>query len=253
MTRSRNPTLRRVPGRPQLSSQEVKNRCYRQHNSIHFKFPRGCVRENPDDGDNREGGHDFHSGKVEGLSAVGAHVALDQKPAGGAAEQIHQEDGDVGKHRQFFERSGDGQGEGEHGVGDDGDVGRAIARMDVREPLRQRAVAAEGEDHSRRTEDVARDETEGGDGCAGEQNSAPDVPEKFRGGFGQRRVFVIGKIDTESSLRHELDENVDDGGDDEREIRRARYGARRIFHFAARNQRNFDSHKGEDQQDNSVA
>ena len=91
----------RVSGRPQLGSQEIKNRRHREHNSIYFKFPRGRVRENPDDGDNRERGHDFHSGKIEGLSAVGANVALHQKPAGGAAEQIHQENGDVGKHGQF--------------------------------------------------------------------------------------------------------------------------------------------------------
>src|SRR5205814_7112961 len=127
----------------------------------------------------------------------------------------------------------------EHGVGDDGDVGRAIAPMDVREPFWQRAIAAEGKDHARRAQDVAGDETEGGDGCAREENGAANVTEKFRGSFGQWRVFVIGKIATERSLRDELDENVDDGGDDEREIRRARYGARRIFHFAARNQHNF--------------
>ena len=120
--------------------------------------------------------------------------------------------------------------------------------MNVREPRWQRAVAAEGEDHARRTEDVAGDEAERGDGRACEQNGAADVAEKFRGGFGERRVFVIGKIGTERSLRHELDQNVDDGGDDEREISRARNGARGIFHFAARNQRDFDSDEGEHQQ-----
>ena len=81
------------------------------------------MRKNPDDCDNGERGNDFHARKIERLSAVRAHVALHQKPAGGAAEQIHQEDGDVGEHGQFFERAGDGQGKGEHGVSDDGDVG----------------------------------------------------------------------------------------------------------------------------------
>ena len=56
---------------------------------------------------------------------------------------------------------------------------------------------------------------------------------------------MIGKIDTESSLRNELDENVEHGGDDEREIRRTRNGARWTFDFAARNQRYFDSDEGE--------
>ena len=211
------------------------------------------MRENPDDGGNRECGDDFHSRKIEGLSAVGADVALHEKPAGGAAEQIHQENGDVGKHGQFFERAADRQGERERGVGDDGDVGRAITRMDVREPFRQRAVAAEGEDHARRTEDVAGNESERGNGRAGEENSAADVAEKFRGGFGERRVFVIGKIDTERSLGHELDENVNDRGDDKREIRRARNSARGVFHFAARDQRHLDSDEREDQKDDSVA
>ena len=43
--------------------------------------------ENPDDGDDGEGGDDFHAGEIEGR-AVGADVALHQEPAGGAAEQI---------------------------------------------------------------------------------------------------------------------------------------------------------------------
>ena len=80
------------------------------------------MRENPDDRDNGERGYDFHAGKVERL-AVGANIALHQKPAGGAAEQIHQENSDVGKHSQLFECAGDRQGERDHGVGDDGDVG----------------------------------------------------------------------------------------------------------------------------------
>ena len=125
--------------------------------------------------------------------------------------------------------------------------------MNVREPLWQRAVAAKREDHARRTEDVTGDEAERGDRRAREQNDAATVAQKSCGRFGERRVFVVGKIDTERSLRHELDENVNDGGDYEREIRRARNGARWIFHFAARNQRYFDSDKGEDQQDYTVA
>src|SRR5256885_11812156 len=117
--------------------------------------------------------------------------------------------------------------------------------MNVREPLWQRAVAAKGEDHARRTEDVTGDEAERGDGRAREQNDAATIAQKSCGRFGERRVVVVGKIDTERSLRHELDENVDDGGDDEREIRRARNGAGWIFHFASRNQGYFDSDKGE--------
>ena len=39
---------------------------------------------------------------------------------------------------------------------------------------------------------------------------------------------------------------------DEREIRRARNSARRIFYFTARDQCNFDSDKREHQQDNAV-
>ena len=75
------------------------------------------------------------------------------------------------------------------------------------------------------------------------------MAEKFRSGFGKRCVFVgrIGKVGTERALRHELDENVNDRGDDEREISRTRDGARRIFHFTARDQCYFDPDEGEHQ------
>ena len=125
--------------------------------------------------------------------------------------------------------------------------------MDVREPRRQRAVAAEREDHARRTENVAGDKSERGDGCAREQDSAADGTEKFRGGFGQWRISVIGEIETERPLRDELDQDVNDRGDDEGEISGTRNGSRRIFYFAARDERDFDSDEGEDQKDNCVA
>ena len=125
--------------------------------------------------------------------------------------------------------------------------------MDVREPRRQRAIAAEREDHARRTEDVAGDKSKRGDGRAREQDGAADGAEKFRGGFSERRVSVIGKIETERSLRNELDQDVNDRGDDEREISGTRNGSRRIFYFAARDESDFDSDEGEDQQDNCVA
>src|SRR6266567_9325802 len=105
--------------------------------------------------------------------------------------------------------------------------------MHVRKPCWQSAVAAEGEDQARRTEDVAGDETEGGDGCARKQDGATDVAEKFRGGFGQWRIFVSREIAAECALRHELDHDVNDRSDDECEISGARNGARWILHFAA--------------------
>ncbi len=117
--------------------------------------------------------------------------------------------------------------------------------MHVREKRRQCAVAAEGENHARRTENVARNKTERGDGRAGEQSSAADVAEKFRRRFGERRVFVVGKIGAKGSLRHELDRDVNDSGDDEREVSGTWNRARRIFHFTARNQCHFDSDEGE--------
>ena len=64
---------------------------------------------------------------------------------------------------------------------------------------------------------------------------------------------MIGKLSTERSLRHKLDQDVKDCGDDEREIRRPRHGARRIFHFTAWDQRHFDADEGEDQQNDGVA
>ena len=64
---------------------------------------------------------------------------------------------------------------------------------------------------------------------------------------------MVREIGAERTLRYELDQNVNDRGDDERQIRRARDGAGRILHFAARNQRHLDSDEGENQEDNSIA
>ena len=48
------------------------------------------------DGDNGKRGYDFHAGKVERLT-MAPNIALHQKPAGGAAEQIRRGNRDVGK------------------------------------------------------------------------------------------------------------------------------------------------------------
>ena len=125
--------------------------------------------------------------------------------------------------------------------------------MDVREKRWQCPVASEGKDHSRGTQNVAGDKSEGGDGRAREQNRASNIAEKFRGCFRERRVFVIRKIGTKCSLRHELDRDVNDRGHDERQVSGTRNSARRIFHFAARDQCDFDSDEREDQQDDAVA
>src|SRR2546423_3577038 len=106
--------------------------------------------------------------------------------------------------------------------------------MHVGEPCRQHSVTAEGENHARRTEDVARDEAEGRDACAREQNGAADVAKKLRGGFRERGVFMVCQIDTERPLRHELDRDIDDGGDNDREISRAWHRTRGIFYLSAR-------------------
>src|SRR5207248_3226874 len=82
-----------------------------------YKFACSSVRQDPDDGDDGERGHNFHAGKVK-RQTVGADVAVDQKPAGGAAEKIHQEDSNVGKHGQVFESSGHGERKRERGVSD---------------------------------------------------------------------------------------------------------------------------------------
>jgi len=64
---------------------------------------------------------------------------------------------------------------------------------------------------------------------------------------------MIRKIAAKRSLRDELDHEVDDSGDDKSEISRPRNRARRILHFAARNQRHLDSDEGENQQNNGIA
>ena len=125
--------------------------------------------------------------------------------------------------------------------------------MNVREKGRQCAVASECENHSRRAENIAGDESERGDGRAGPQNRAANVAKKFRRRFRERRVGMIRKIGAKRSLSYKLDHDVNNCSEDECEIRGTRNGARRIFHFAARNQCHFDSDKGEHQQHHRVA
>src|SRR6266550_5273974 len=125
--------------------------------------------------------------------------------------------------------------------------------MDMREPRWQCAIAAECEDDPRRTKNVACDESERGDGRPHEKSGAANVSEKFGGRFSERGVLIIGKIGTERSLRHDLDHDVDDRCDDERQISRTWHGARRIFYLATRDQRDLDSDEGENQQNNRVA
>src|SRR5205814_5832090 len=102
------------------------------------------------------------------------------------------------------------------------------------------------------TEDVAGDKPERRDGRTGEQNGAADVTEKCRGGFGQRRVFMMCRVGAEGGLCHELDENINGRRNDEREVSRTRYSACRVFHFAARDQCYFDPNEGEDQQNDGI-
>ena len=90
--------------------------------------------------------------------------------------------------------------------------------MDVREKLRQRAIPAEGKNHARRTQDVARHKSERGNGRSGQKNGATQVAEKPRRRFGEWCVRVICQIGTERPLRNELDQKVDDRRNDKREI-----------------------------------
>jgi len=62
--------------------------------------------------------------------------------------------------------------------------------MHMREKLRQRAVAAESENHARRAENVAGHKTESGNRRARDQDRSTDVAEKFRGRFGERRDWA---------------------------------------------------------------
>ncbi len=77
--------------------------------------------------------------------------------------------------------------------------------MHMGEPIRQDAIATKGKNDARRTEDVARDITERGNGRADEQQHSAEVSEKTRGRFGQRRVGVVAELGAQRSLRDELD------------------------------------------------
>src|ERR1700681_1838438 len=73
---------------PQFRSQQIQNRRDDEHDPVHFKLPPRRVREDPENGDDGESGHDLHAGKIEGRT-VGPHVALHQYPTSRAAEKIH--------------------------------------------------------------------------------------------------------------------------------------------------------------------
>src|ERR1700730_14047171 len=117
--------------------------------------------------------------------------------------------------------------------------------MNVREKLRQRAVAPESKDHTRRTQNVARHKSKRGDTGSGQKNRTTQIAEKFRCRFGEWRVRMIREIGAESTLRYQLDKEVNDRRDDERQIRGPWNGARGILHFAAWNQCHLDSDEGE--------
>src|SRR5260370_42652123 len=118
--------------------------------------------------------------------------------------------------------------------------------MDMCEPGRERSVAGEREENSRRTQNVARYKTEGGDRRAGEQNGAAKISKKTRCCFCEWRVRMVRQVNAESSLRDQLDHDVKHGRDRERDVDRARDRARGILDLAARNERHFDADESED-------
>src|SRR5205809_1040392 len=91
---------------PKLAADQIHNRGERQHDSSHDEFANRRMGENPKDRQDRQRGHNFHSREIEGLT-IRAHIALHQKPAAGAAKQIHQQHRDVRKHRQLFKGAAD--------------------------------------------------------------------------------------------------------------------------------------------------
>jgi hypothetical protein len=80
-----------------------------------------------------------------------------------------------------------------------------------------------------------------GDARASQENHAAEVAKKCRRRFSERRSGMVREIGTERSLRDELDHQVDDRRNHQREISRPGNGTRRIFHFATWNQRHLDA------------
>ena len=81
----------------------------------------------------------------------------------------------------------------------------------MREPTRQDSIATECEKDARRTQDVARDETDAGNCRGREQQKASGISQKNFRGFGQWSVFMKREIGPERSLSDELNENVEPG------------------------------------------
>src|SRR4030095_372046 len=125
--------------------------------------------------------------------------------------------------------------------------------MNVREKLRQRTIAAESKDQTRRTQDVAGHESKRRDRGSSQENRAAQIPKKSRCSFGQWRVRMVCQIGAERALPYDLDQDVNDRRNDKREVRGARNRTRRIFHLTAGNQCDLDSDEGENQKDNGVA
>src|ERR1700742_3554259 len=107
--------------------------------------------------------------------------------------------------------------------------------MNVREKLGQRAIATESKNHTRRTQNVARDKSKSRDRSASEKGRAAQIPEKLRRRFGKRRVGMVREIGPERTLPYDLDQDVNDRCNDKREVSGARNRACRIFHFATGN------------------
>src|SRR5437016_6541688 len=188
-------------------TRKIENRREQQHNSGHEEFANRGVSENPNDREDRQGGHNFHSREIERLS-IRAHIALHQNPARGAAEQIHQQNGDIRKERKLLECAADRQHKRQRSVCNNRDIRRSIARMHMHEKLRQCPVSTESKNHSRRTQDIASHESKCGDAGSGQNNHAAEVAKECRRRLGEWRLWVICEIGTKRSRRREVEPEV---------------------------------------------
>ena len=118
---------------------------------------------------------------------------------------------------------------------------------------RQHAVSPERVQRSRASQHVAGNVPEHRDDGAANHERAPARTEHSRCRFRQRRRRKLGNRRSEKPLRDPLNQQIQRGRRRQREKERARYGARRIAHLAARHQRDFDAKKCEDQHDRGPA
>ena len=186
-------------------------------------------------------------------AAIGPHVASHQLQRCAAGEKIEHEHGDIRKDGEVLKSGEEGEDRSDRAIGQDRDVRRMETRMNMRESFgrkrsRPKAKRMRGELRMSLARKPNAEML-----APVEHQIAAGFTEKAGGGLRQGRGGKFSEAVSEDALRDQLDEQVKHGRDGEREVDRARDGARGILHFAARHERDFNSDERKEKQEHSAA